>query len=133
MLGGRRIRVERDDMEGVFVEEVDSGEEAGVLADGCNRRRGLARVGLAVARVLQESTLITLWRFCVVCLRRIRPLSSGTMGRTEVTMCLLLRVTNLKLVCVVRILLKRRVFQVFKPGKKFFKICVFCWLREKGR
>ena len=47
-------------------------------------------------------------------------------------MCLLLRATNLKSVFVVRIPLKRRVFKVFKPGKKF-KICVFCWLREEGR
>ena len=35
-----------DDMEGVFVEEVDSGEEAGVLADGGKRRRvGKGRFG----------------------------------------------------------------------------------------
>ena len=91
-----------DDVEGVFVEGADSGEEAGVQADGV-KGGGLARVGLAVVRALRESTLITLWSFCVVCRRRTRPPSSGTGGRTGRTMCLLLRVTNLKLVFVVKI------------------------------
>ena len=92
-----------DDIEGVFVEEIDSGEEAGVQADGEVNGGGSARAGLAVARDLQESTLITLWSLCVVCRRRTRPPSSGTWGRMEVTLCLLLRVTNLKPVFVVRI------------------------------
>ena len=39
MLGGRRIRVGGDDLEGVFVEEADSGEEVGVQADGGKRRK----------------------------------------------------------------------------------------------
>ena len=64
---------------------------------------GLARVGLAVVRVLQQSLRITLWSLCVVRRRRTRPPSSGTWGRMEVTMCLLLRVINLKPVFVVRI------------------------------
>ena len=84
-----------DDMEGVFVEEVDSGRLMGVNGGGL--------AGLAVARVLQESTQITLWSLCVVCRRRTRPPSSGTWGRMEVTMRLLLRVTNFKSVFVVRI------------------------------
>ena len=91
-----------DDMEEVFVEEVDSGEEVGVQADGVGVN-GVGLAGLAVVRVLQELLRITLWSFCVVCLRRIRPLSSGTWGRMEVTMCHLLRVTNLKSVFMVRI------------------------------
>ena len=90
-----------DDMEGVFVEEADSGEEIGVQADGGKRRK--VGKGRLVVRDLRELTLITLWSFCVVCRRRTRPPSSGTWGRMEVTMCLLLRVTNLKSVSVVRI------------------------------
>ena len=73
-----------DDMEGVFVEEVESGEEAGVQADGCTRRRvGKGRFG--------GGSSSSLWSFCVVCRRRTRPPSSGRWGRMEVTMCLLLR------------------------------------------
>ena len=51
--------------------------------------------------------------------RRIRPHSCGTWGRTGLTMCLFLRVMNLKSVFMVRIWLKHRVFKVFKSGKKF--------------
>ena len=36
-----------DGMEGVFVEEADSGEEVGVQAD-CGKRRKVGKVGLAV-------------------------------------------------------------------------------------
>ena len=83
------------DMEGVFVEEVDSGRLMGI--------NGAGWAVLAVVRVLRELLRITLWSFCVVCLRRIRPPSCGTWGRTDLTMCLLLRVTNLKSVFMVRI------------------------------
>ena len=103
-----------DDMEGVFVEEADSGEEVGVHADG-GKSGKLARVGSAVVRALRELALITLWSSCVGCRRRTRSPLGGTMGRMEVTMCPLLRVINLKSVFVFRIRLKRRVFKVFKP------------------
>ena len=71
------------------------------LMGGKRRRVGKGRFGGGSSS--SESTLITLWSFCVVCRRRTRPPSSGTWGRMEVTMCLLLRVTNLKPVFVVRI------------------------------
>ena len=77
MLGGRRIKVGSDDMEGVFVEEADSGEEAGVQADGGKRRRvGKGRFGggSSSSRV-NPDYLMELLRGS---LRRIRPLSCGT-------------------------------------------------------
>ena len=66
-----------DDMEGVFVEEVDSGEDGGVQADGGKRRR-VGRFG--DGHVLLLLLRIPLWSFCVVCQRRIRPHSCGTWG-----------------------------------------------------
>ena len=83
-----------DDMEGVFVEDV------GYRLMGV---KGVGWAGLAVVRVLQKLLRVTFWSFCVACRRRTRPLSSGTMVRMEATTCLLLRVTNLKLMFMVRI------------------------------
>ena len=76
------------------MEEVDSGEEVGVQADWA---------GFAVVRVLQELLRVLFWSLYVVCRRRTKPLSSGTMVRMEVTTCVPLRVTNLKSVFMVRI------------------------------
>ena len=91
-----------DDMEGVFVEEVDSGEEVGVQADGGKRRRG-GQVWRWF-EFLQELQRVTLWSFCVVCRRRTRPTFKRNYGtRMEARTCLLLRVTILKSVFMVRI------------------------------
>ena len=97
MLGGTRIKV------GVMIwEEADSGEEIGVQADGGKKRKvgnGRFGGGSNSSRVSPDY-LVELLRGRR---RRTRPPSSGTWGRMEVTMCLLLRVTNLKSVFVVRI------------------------------
>ena len=84
-------------MEGVFVEEADSGEEVGVQADGGKRRNvGKGRFGGGLSSA--------------------RGMSPVTRGRTEVTTCSLLRVTIL-LVFVLKTRLKRRVFNLFKPSE----------------
>ena len=64
-------------MEGVFVEEADSGDEVGSRLMGA-KSGTFARVGLAVVRVLRELALITSWSSCVGCRKRTRPPSSVT-------------------------------------------------------
>ena len=70
---------------------------------------------------LREAALLGFLSSYVVCRRRTRTPSSVTWDRMEVTTCPLLRVTILKLVIVLKIRPKRRVFEVFKPGKKFVR------------
>ena len=122
-----------DDMEGVFVEEVDSGEEVGVQADGGRRgkRRRVGRFGggssppratsdyvMELLRGMSEENQATFKRNLeshglddVSSLEGDKP-QVGVHGQdmTE-TPCL----------------------QSFQAGQEVFKICVFCWLREKGR
>ena len=90
-----------DDMEGVFVEEIDSGEDGGVQTDGGKRRRVCRFGGGSRPSIPTPDSVMELLRG--ICQRRIRPLSCGTWGRMGWTMCLLLRVTNLKSVFMVRI------------------------------
>ena len=83
-----------DDMEGVFAEEVDSGEDGGVQADGGKRRRvgrfgGGSRPSIATPDSVMEL------------LRGMSEENQATFMR-NLTMCLLLRVTNLKSVFMVR-------------------------------
>ena len=47
------------------------------------------------------------------------------MGRMEVRTCPLLRVTILQLVFVLKIRLKRRVFELFKLGDKYLRSAFF--------
>ena len=112
-----RSQGQHDAMDGVFVEESDSGDEVGVQAEGGEKRK------VGVVRVLRgELALFSFLNSYVVCRRRTRTPSSVTWDCKEVTTCPLWRATILKLVFVLKIRLKRRVFNVFKPaGKKFFR------------
>ena len=90
----RRERSEggNDGMEGVFVEEADSGGEVGVQADGGKRRKvGKGRFGdgSSSARVMCPARLLDILHG----MSEEDQASSVTWGRVEVMMCLLLRVT----------------------------------------
>ena len=112
-----------NDGQGVFVEEADSGEEVGVQAD-CGERRKVGKGrfggGLSSARELSPAQLLELLHG----MSEARPPSGVTWGRTEVTTCPLLRVTIL-LVFVLKTRLKRRVFNLVKPGEKCLRSAVF--------
>ena len=113
-----------DDMEGVFVEEIDSGEEAGVQADGGKRRRvGKGRLGggasssrvnpdylMELLRGMSEEDQATFKR------------NMGSHGGDDVS-----SLEGDKPQAGVRgqDLPETRVFKVFKPGKKFLRSAFF--------
>ena len=108
-----------DGMEGVFVEEADSGEEGGVQADGGKRRRvGKGRFGggSSSSRRISPARLLEL-------LHGMSEEDQATFKHNMETFHLL-RVTIL-LVFVLKTRLKRRVFNPFKPCEQFLRSAVF--------
>ena len=128
-----RSQGRNDAMEGVFVEEADSGEEVGVQAEGGKKRKvgkGKFGGGSGSAIGITPAQLLEL-------LRGMSEEDQNTFkhnrDRMEVTTCPLWRVTILKLVFVQKIRLKRRVFKVFKVGKKFLRSGFFLLAQEQGK
>ena len=119
-----------DEKEGVFVDEVDSGEEVGVQADGSKRRR-VGRFGggssppraspgyvLEFIRGMSEEDQATFKR------------NYGLYGGDDVSSF----EGDKPQVCVHgQDMTETPCLQSFQAGQEVFKICVFCWLREKER
>ena len=101
-----------DGMEGVFVEEADCGEEVGVQADGGKRRKvGKGRFGggSSSARRMNPDRLLEL-------LHGMSEEDQATFRGDELSSV----EGFLQFALGLKIRRKRRVFEVFKPGKHFF-------------
>ena len=116
-----------DDMEGVFVEEVDSGEEVGVQADGGKRRR-VGRFGGGssppraspdyVMELLREENQATFMR------------NLGSHGLDDVSS---LEGDKPQVGVHGQDMTETPCLQSFQAGQEVFKICVFLLAQGKGK